>query len=369
MQNPYTTSEGLVGRWITDRQSLLRREVETYLRDEILDYPTRSAAYWHRDYASVDAYQRSVAPNRERLRDTLGVFEGDGSALSPALDLWYENERFTAWWLTFDLLGGRTAAPGPAAPPPLRGRAILALPKGRTTPAPLVIAQHGVNSAPEDVFGVRDAAGMYFGYGRKLAEEGFAVVAPMNVSTSPARRRLERLCALLGYTLWGLEIHRTSRLLDYLETRPEVDVKRTAMYGLSLGGASTLFTTPLEPRIGAGVVSAFFNHRVNKLIVDDPRYECFLSIPEAEPWWMKGWLREFTDSDLVSLICPRPLLIEHGKADAIAWWPMVVEEYEASAAHYRKLGLADRIELDLHEGGHEIRLEKSLAFLKKWLRP
>jgi dienelactone hydrolase len=368
MQNPYQASEGLVGRWITDRQSLLRREVETYLRDQILDYPARSAGYWRRDYGSLDAYQRSVEPNRARLRDILGVFESDGSALNPNLDLWYENDRFAAWWLTFDLLGGAAAAEPPALSA-LRGRAILALPKGRSGPAPLVIAQHGVNSAPEDVFGVRDATGLYMGYGRKLAEEGFAVLAPMNVSTSPARRRLERLCAVLGYTLWGLEIHRTSRLLDYLETRPEVDVKRTGMYGLSLGGAATLFTMPLEPRIGAGVVSAFFNHRVNKLIVDDPRYECFLSIADSEGWWMKGWLREFTDSDLVSLMCPRPLLIEHGKADAIAWWPMVVEEYEASAEHYRKLGISDRIEIDLHEGGHEIRLEKSLAFLKKWLRP
>ena len=250
----------------------------------------------------------------------------------------------------------------------LRGRAILALPKGRQGPVPLVIAQHGVNSAPEDVFGVRDAMGMYGGYGRKLAEEGFAVVAPMNVSQAVPRGRQERLCALLGYSLWGLEIYRTMRLLDYLETRPEVDVKRTAMYGLSLGGAATLFLTPLEPRIRAAIVSAFFNQRVRKLIVDDPRYGCFLSIPDAEHWWMRGWMREFSDSDLVSMICPRPLRIEHGKGDGIAWWPMVVEEFEASAQHYRSLGLGDRIELDLHEGGHEIRLEGGLAFLRKWLR-
>jgi dienelactone hydrolase len=291
----------------------------------------------------------------------MGVFEADGTAPNPELEPWYEDDRFTAWWLTFDMLGG--------PPAPLRGRAMLALPKGRVGPAPLVIAQHGVNSAPEFVFGLHDPTDLYIGYARRLAEEGFAVVAPMNVSTAPARRRLERLSALLGYTLWGLEIFRTTRLLDYLATRPEIDVQRTAMYGLSLGGAATLFTTPLEPRIQAAIVSAYFNQRVNKLIVDDPRYECFLSIPEAEHWWMRGWMREFTDSDLVSLICPRPLLVEHGKADAIAWWPMVAEEYEASAEHYRRLGLADRIELDLHEGGHEIRLEKSLAFLKKWLRP
>ena len=85
--------------------------------------------------------------------------------------------------------------------------------------------------------------------------------------------------------------------------------------------------------------------------------------------WIPGWLREFTDSDLASLICPRPLLVEQGKADGIGWWPQMLQEYEATCEHYRKLGIEDRIEIDCHEGGHEIRMEKSLDFLKKWLQP
>ena len=56
---------------------------------------------------------------------------------------------------------------------------------------------------------------------------------------------------------------------------------------------------------------------------------------------------------MASLICPRPLLIQTGKKDGIAWWPMVLEEFEAAKEHYRKLGIADRIEMDLRDGGHE----------------
>jgi dienelactone hydrolase len=359
MRDPYRERGEVVSRRIRDRQSLLRREVEDYLRGVILDYEPRRAAYWQRDYASVKAFVRSVEPNRRRWQEAVGVFEDDGTALEPALEPWYEGERFAAWWVTVGLLGG---------PRGLRGRGILALPKGRRGPAPLVIAQHGIGSSPERVFGLDDPSDIYKGYGRRLAQEGFAVIAPMNVTEAAPRARLERLCKLLGKTLWGLEIYRTRRLLDYLEGRPEVDVGRTAMYGISLGGAYTMFTTPVEPRITAAVVCAWFNHRRNKMAVDDPRYSCFLSVQE-EHIWIPGWLREFTDSDLVSLICPRPLLVEQGKADGIAWWPMLLDEYEAAAEHYRRLGLADRIEIDLHEGGHEIRLEKSLAFLKKWLEP
>ena len=77
---------------------------------------------------------------------------------------------------------------------------------------------------------------------------------------------------------------------------------------------------------------------------------------------------EFTDSDVVSLICPRPLLIQHGKKDRIAHWPQVVEEFELSKTHYEKLGLANRIELDLHEGGHESLTTSGIRFMNTWLK-
>jgi len=42
---------------------------------------------------------------------------------------------------------------------------------------------------------------------------------------------------------------------------------------------------------------------------------------------------------------------------------------QQSCEHQRRLGLEERIEIDLHEGGHEIPLDKSLGFLRRWLRP
>ena len=355
-RNPYQQPGEVISRWVKDRQHLLRNEVEDHLRNEVLAYEPRSEQFWNRDYSSVEAFTESAAPNRQRWREAVGVFEGDGTDLDATLDLWYEDDAFTAWWVSIGLLGG------------LRGRGILALPKGSRGSVPLVIAQHGIGSSRERVFGLDDPSDIYKGYGRRLVEAGFAVIAPMNITEAAPRARMERLCKLLGRTLWGLEIYRTQRLLDYLETRDEIDMGRIAMYGISLGGAYTMFTTPLEERIKAVMVCAWFNNRRYKMAVDDPRYSCFLSVDE-EHIWIPGWLREFTDSDLASLICPRPMLVEQGKADGIAWWPLMLQEYEDTCAHYRKLGLEDRIEIDLHEGGHEIRFERSLAFLEKWLSP
>jgi hypothetical protein len=102
------------------------------------------------------------------------------------------------------------------------------------------------------------------------------------------------------------------------------------------------------------------------MVIPDKRYSCFLETTEEHAFF-RGWLTEFTDSDVASLICPRPLLVQTGKADRIAWWPQVIEELDASREHYRKLGMSERIDMDLHDGGHEIRVESGVAFLKRWL--
>ena len=83
--------------------------------------------------------------------------------------------------------------------------------------------------------------------------------------------------------------------------------------------------------------------------------------------FFQGWLTEFTDADVVSLICPRPLLVQHGKQDRIAHWPQVVEEFELALTHYEQLGIPQHLELDLHEGGHEPRVETGIRFLRRWL--
>jgi dienelactone hydrolase len=343
-----------IRRRTEERQSLQRRETEDYLRGETFRYPERQAQLWQRDYSCVSAYLRSVEPNRRRWQEAVGEFEAVGVDLEAQWEPFSEDDRVLARWVTVKAQAGLSA------------RAILALPKTVAGPVPLVVCQHGIGSSPERVFGYDDPSNVYKGYGRQLVKQGFAVLAPLNITEGEPRARYERMAKLLGKTLWGLEIFKIRRLLDLAETLPQVDVRRTGMYGISLGGAYTSFTVPVEPRITVAVICAWFNHRLNKMIVDDPRYSCFLSSGE-EHIIVPGWLREFTDSDLLSLICPRPVLIETGKCDSIAWWPQVLEEFERARTHYEKLGVADRIEMDLHEGGHEIRGTRAFEFLRTWL--
>jgi dienelactone hydrolase len=353
-ENAFDAESGLIQRGIGDRQRLLRAETEDFLRELSLDYDARQHEYWDRDYSSEQAYLASVEPNRERWLQAMGDFGPPAAEMEPLVEPFAENEHFRAEWVTIKLYGK------------LRGRGVFAVPKSGDGPFPTIICQHGIGSSPERAFGFGDDAGLYHGHAQRALEAGFAVIAPMNITEGAPRARYTHLCTMLGRTLWGLEIAKISRLIDCAETRPEFDTDRLGMWGISLGGAYTSFTMPLEMRIRAGIITAWFNHRLRKMVVDDPRHSCFLSANEPHIFFPR-WLSEFTDSDLISLICPRPVMAQTGKGDGIAWWPWVEEEFEATREHYERLGIADRCELDLHEGGHEINVETGLRFMERWL--
>jgi len=336
------------------RTDAYAKQLEGHLRGWLVDdYPQRAAKAWNRDYSSIEAFVKSVAPNRDRW---LKIFKPPALAKTGPLERrpYSRLAEIKAEWLTLPL-GDLTC------------EALLAVPPqaGPKKPVPMVIAMHGLGSYPERVFGL-PVPGAYNNYGGELLKAGFAVLAPMNLRSAQRVNRIERLCRLADTSLPGVELVRLQRLLDAVLADPRIDQRRVGMWGLSRGGQMTMFWMPLEPRITVGVVSAWFNHRRNKMAIPDKRYTCFLETAE-EHAFHDGWLIEFSDSDAACLICPRPLMIQTGKKDGIAHWPQVIEEFEATREHYRKLGIADRIEMDRHDGVHESRVSSGLKFLTRWL--
>lgn len=343
------------------QQMMERRNLEYkdqligYLQDWILEeYTERAERDWDRDYSSIDAFKRSVIPNREQWRSILNP-----PALRKTGPLAKKMHPYLtdiqAEWIELPL--------GPVA-----AEAILVFPEGASVenPVPLVIAQHGIGSYPETPFDKENTA--YHGYARELLNAGFAVLAPLNLRLKENRNYVERLCRLIDTTLPGIELVRLQHLLDVVLMDPRLDPDRVGMWGVSLGGMATMFWMPLEPRIKAGVVSAWFNHRLNKMAVPDDRYVSFMVVDEEHAFF-RGWLTAFSDHDVVSLICPRPLLIQHGKSDRIAHWPQVIDEFNMAKTHYEKLGIEDRMEMYLFEGGHEAGVESGIPFLTRWLNP
>lgn len=336
------------------RTEAYAQQLETHLRREILEnYAARATRAWHRDYSSLDAFARSVAPNRERWRAVLNppVLSKSGPLQRRPYPLLSD---LKAEWVTLPL--GDLVA-----------EAILVLPPNASPqdPVPLVITQHGIGSMPESPFGPPDAA--YHNYGNELLKAGFAVLSPLHLRSIERRNRVERLARLSGTTLPGIELSRLQNLMDEVLADPRIDRDRVGMWGVSLGGMATMFFTPLEPRIKACVVSAWFNHRLTKMVVPDERYTSFLTTAEEHAFF-NGWLTEFADHDAITLICPRPVLVQHGKKDRIGHWPDLVKEFETARGHYEKLGIASCMELDLHEGGHEAIVASGVQFMKRWLK-
>ena len=166
--------------YLTERNERYSEELELWLRKWLVDeYSERSGRLWLRCYDSVEAFKKSVEPNRNRWRKLLNPppLEPTGSLErhphQPLADLDGE-------WLNLPLS-------------PIKAEGILVVPEGSEGPFPLVIAQHGIGSTPEKTFGLNDQGGAYHRYGTELVTSGFAVLAPFNLRTGEKRNRIERM--------------------------------------------------------------------------------------------------------------------------------------------------------------------------------
>src|SRR5262249_52154396 len=126
---------------------------------------------------------------------------------------------------------------------------ILLVPKGVKGPVPAIVALHGHGSSKESVLTDPKSAQLI---GPTLAKRGYVVAAidacfnGERVGKGPAGPKLDKgaypqelslfkLYLWQGRTLWGMMLREEQCLLDYLETRPEVDRKRIGVTGISMG--------------------------------------------------------------------------------------------------------------------------------------
>jgi dienelactone hydrolase len=323
----------------------LSKRWEKALQEKLFAYSKRQESFWQRDYKNVDQYLRSVQTNRRLWRRLLlGLTRQEAFV--------FETKAISKGCLSLNgsTLSGRKA------------QALLMLPD-QPPPYPLVMCLHGMEGTPEMVLGFDHTLdGSYHGFGAKLVEAGYAVLSPALLNTFEKRNRLSRLALILGTTLWGLETEMLSQCLTYVLQSFSIDSSKLCMWGISMGGAYTLYSMPLDLRIRVGIVSAWFNHRLKKMAVEDSRYTCFLPTAE-EHAFIPALLSHFRDSDLISLICPRQVQIQAGKKDDIHWIPFVQKEYRDAERIYEKLDYKERIELRIHDGGHEVAIEDGLHFL------
>lgn len=362
---------------IDERRRKLYENFDAYFTKRCYEAFANRSQQWDRHYSSIAEYQRSVEPMRAVFAEMIG-YGGQPDADDPQ-PVWEDvasTDQYRVRRLWYTPL------------PDVRVDALFILPHG-SGPRPLVVAQHGLCGTPEEACGfVYDAVKEDYSYHRmgiRLAERGFAVLAPHmvggyganegntrfvpalgNEEWARARTQLYRKAYLIGERLIGTEFMCTSRLLDYVSTLPDIDASRIGFYGLSQGGQSALFFPAVDTRIKVSVSSAFFQHRIGKMIDYNyprtPYIKCF-----EEDKFFKGWLKYFDDADIVSLICPRAFAAETGQKDQAVWFEGSRKSYKEACEHYRRLGIEDRIAYFEHESGHIARGIESIDFIAKHL--
>jgi len=241
------------------------------------------------------------------------------------------------------------------------------LPKGKKSPALLCLHGHGrgkddaASVAKDNVERQKYIRPLNYDYAHQFAVRGYITLAP---DARCFGERADVNCGwmytaglLMGKILVGQRVWDAIRSIDYLQSRPEVDPNRIGCVGLSWGGTHTIYISAVDERIKVAVVSGYFSSFKDALI---DRGEC--------PCQYVPNILKYADlPDIVSLIAPRPLLIENGTRDPLYTLEIVQEEYKKVKRVYEVLGAIEKVDIDIFEGGHQFSGRKAFDWFDRWL--
>jgi dienelactone hydrolase len=265
-----------------------------FLDRKLTESAQRRERYWHRDFSSLQAYERSVEVNRQRLAWILGVrdvrvqparielvgqlTQSDKPALT---NLAPENAPWFAYYIRWKVFPTYTAEGLVLIPKePIRAE-LIAIPDADQTPeelASLACWQDALRA-------------------------GCRVFVPTIVSRTVEARRgrakmshreyIYRPAYELGRHIIGYEIQAILSLIDAIEATK----RPIGIFGYGEGGMLALYSAALDKRIHAAVVSGYFA----------PREQLWREPIERNVF---GLLEQFGDAEIATLIAPRTLIME-----------------------------------------------------------
>lgn len=253
--------------------------------------------------------------------------------------------------------------------------AYLLIPRHLRRPSPVVLALHGHGRGKDDVVGISDdekaqkwASDHNYDYAAQFAKRGYVVLAPDARGFGERRAGSERGCYIpgvislfLGKPIIGQRAWDDMRAIDYLQTLDGVDPNRIGCAGLSEGGKRTLYLSALDERVKVAVVSGYFCALKSTI----QHWDAFGGWDICN--YLPGFLQYADYPDLAALIAPRALLIENGIQDGLYPLESVKESFAMAKSAYEQLGVADRIDFDLFDGGHKFSGAKSFDWVDRWL--
>lgn len=309
---PLTLEGDLAARMVDGINNYLIRETNTALE--------RRPGFWKRDYSSPNAYEQSIAPNRERLRRIIGATDPRAAVTSLMLDATTAHDSVVGKgpgyrihavrWPVFD---------------GVFAEGLLLQPEG--TPVARIVAIPDADWSPEMFVGLKPGLPASAQFARRLAESGCLVVVPtiidrkdtwsgipgIKMTNLPHREWIYRMAYQTGRHIIGYEAQAVLAAVDWFAQENTRGTAPIAVAGYGEGGLIALYSAALDTRIRAALVSGYFQ----------PREQLW-----SEPVYRDVWslVRDFGDAELASLIAPRSLVVEAAKAPEVTGPPTVTND-------------------------------------------
>jgi len=289
--------------------------IDKFLLREIERAPEARTKLWQRDFSSREAYEASVAPNRERLRKFIGAVDARqpvtsleyvGSTSEPSLVA--ETDRYTVHAVRWRVFEG------------VFGEGLLLEPKG--APLARVVALPDADQTPEMICGLAAGVPPESQFARRLAENGCQVLvmtlidrkdtwsgneAIQRFTNLPHREWIYRQAFEMGRHIIGYEVQKVLAAVDWFgaeESRVQSPKSKVGVVGYGEGALIAFHTAAIDTRITAALVSGYFDNRDG--VWAEPIYRNVFNL-----------LHEFGDAEIASLIAPRALILEHSESPAI----------------------------------------------------
>jgi dienelactone hydrolase len=196
-----------------------------------------------------------------------------------------------------------------------------------------------------------------------------------------------------GHPLYYDTVWDVMRLIDYLQTRKDVDPARIGLTGISKGGIETYFTAAVDPRVAAAV--PYIGVQSFKWALDNGQWRARIATIQdgfdaaaasaGKPTSSVEFVREFyarvvpgidgrfDGPAMVPLVAPRPLLVINADSDANTPIAGVRLSIEAAAPVYAAANASERLQLVVEQNTpHRVNAESidaGLAWFVRWLKP
>jgi len=291
----------------TDLSGRLMDGAHRFVERQIAESIEKRQSFWNHDFSSLDGYEESVAANRKRFGQIIGVvdprlpvtIERFGTETAPALIS--ETPNYQVFQVRWPVLDG------------LDGEGLLV--RSRKSPVARVVIIPDADQTPEQLLGLAGGLPPELQFARRLAENDFELVIPALINRQrletddPQLRRSDqthrewiyRQAFHMGHHVIGYEVQMVLAAVDWFE---QFNGARIGVAGYGEGGLIALYAAALDTRIDVALVSGYFDSR--QTVWSEPIYR--------NVW---GLLREFGDAEIASLVAPRSLIIEYSPVPEI----------------------------------------------------